>query len=181
MRLNTALAPQNSGNWCKHHPAVPMAALPWCFSLGSVEALSPLRNPANLSYGENEECRKVQNSPVMTCPVESFSLEKLFQHREEQGEFKQRQHNAILLLQTCPWLSSSPSHVAQFAWKNTPCGVGGRGWHIWEGCTIPFRDFSLGSSVLEFWMRGGKERSWEGKKGNRAWEQTGTRVKNLVG
>lgn len=59
--------------------------------------------------------------------------------------------------------------------------MGGRGWHIWEGCTIPLRDFSLGSSVLEFWMQGEKERSWEGKKGNRAWEQTETRVKNLAG
>lgn len=94
MRLNTALAPQNNGNWCKHHPAVPMAPLPWCFSVGSVEALSPLQNPANRSYGENGECG---DSPVMTSPVES-SLEKPLHHKEEKGEFKQRQHNAILLL-----------------------------------------------------------------------------------
>lgn len=40
-----------------------------------------------------------------------FSLEKLLHHQEEKGEFKQGQDSAILLLQTCPWLSSSPSYV----------------------------------------------------------------------
>lgn len=107
MRLNTALAPQNSGNWCKHHPAVPMAPLPWCLSLGSVETLSSLQNPANLSYGEN---RERGDSPVMTSPVKSFSLEKLLHHREEKGEFKQRQHNAILLLICFKPVRGSPLH-----------------------------------------------------------------------
>lgn len=59
--------------------------------------------------------------------------------------------------------------------------MGDTGWHTGERCTIPIRDFSLGTSVLKFWVQGGKERSWEGKKGNRAREQIETRVKNLAG
>lgn len=36
-----------------------------------------------------------------------------------------------------------------------------------RGMNNPSSSFSLGSSVLKFWMQRGKERSWEGKKSNR--------------
>jgi len=48
------------------------------------------------------------------------------------------------------------------------------------GMHNPSSRFSLGSSILEFWMQGGKERSWEGKRSSRVWEWTETRVENLV-
>lgn len=34
-----------------------------------------------------ENAGRVQDSPVMTSLVESFSLEKLLHHQEEKGEF----------------------------------------------------------------------------------------------
>lgn len=53
--------------------------------------LTPL-NPANLSYAKHRECGRVQVSTVtpvsvfiMTSPVESFSLKKLFYYQEENG------------------------------------------------------------------------------------------------
>lgn len=49
------------------------------------------------------------------------------------------------------------------------------------GMHNPSSSFSLCSSILEFWMQGGSERSWKGKKGNRVWKWTETRGENLVG
>lgn len=57
--------------------------------------------------------------------------------------------------------------------------MGDRGWHIWEGCAIPLPDFYL---VVLYSSSGCREeRSWQGKKSNRVWERTETRVENLVG
>lgn len=106
---------------CKQHPAIPVASLrppP-----GSAKAPSPLQTPANLSY--YRDCGGAQLSAVtpfpvsvVTSPVESFSLKKLFNHQEEIGEFKQIQ--VMLLLQPCMRLSSLPSPVSWYLVGNTP-------------------------------------------------------------
>lgn len=43
--------------------------------------------------------------------------------------------------------------------------MGDGGWHILGGgCTIPLLDFSLGSSVLELWVQGGKREAGKARR-----------------
>lgn len=128
MRLDPALAQQDRVQTLVQTPSShPHGITAIVFFSGECRGSVTPPKPANLSYTEHRECGRVQVSvtpvPVFitTSPVESFSLKKLFYHQEENGEFKQKQYNAILLLQPCMWLSSSPSHVPQYLVGNTLC------------------------------------------------------------
>lgn len=69
----------------------------------------PSKPPTNLSGGAQLSTLTPFPVSVMTSPVKSFSLKKLFSHQEE----IKVQIRVMLLFQPCGWLSSSPSPVSR--------------------------------------------------------------------
>lgn len=171
MRLDPALAHQDRVGTLMQIPSSHFHGI-LChvfFSLGSAEALPPLRTlqiRVTQSTGNVEGSVTLVPVFITTSPVEFFSLKKLFYHQEENDEFKQRQYNAILLLQTRRWLSMYLGVCVETLFVGMLNNGRQRMAHL-RGMNNPSSSFSLGSSVLKFWMQRGKERSWEGKKSNR--------------
>lgn len=127
---------------------------------------------------------------VTTSPVESFSLKKLFNHEEENRELNTDNtgswfcfnHVCGLPLHQATYLGIL-SETLFVGMVKCECKMEGGTLHpsaYFVGMHHPSSGITwFHSQVLD---AGRKRRSWEGKKkGNGVWEQTETRLENLVG